>query len=256
MKKILFILAIALFITVAVMALVYWYVQPDKVNIVGSLQTIALDDLSIDSFDDVCTKELDGQLSCVGNIEQFGCERYRRIDEMFQDLKPYYPMLICENVANTGSIDAHQVTGGVYAVTGSGWMAGRATLVKYIMIRDNTFQLIESEDHFSQLFQPIESVQEASAYFQALHKAVLVLDEATLTKLKNSSHGEYLVTLDAVTLSSVSETDDGFIVTAYSDNTLSCKTEWYRLTFLLERNGNAIEQSNTLIWQSNLECTS
>lgn len=256
MKKILLVSTLITLITLGIISLIYWYTSSDEVKKIGSLQTIDLDKSSIDSFDDTCTKESDGQLTCVGNIEQFGCERYRMIEGSIQDLRPYYPMLICENIAVVGSSNAEEAISGVYAIEGSGLMSGRATVVKYVIIRDGQFQFIESAEQLKELFQPIESMQEATAYFQVLHKAVLILDESTLDKLKNSAHGEYLVSMDTLTLSSVSETENGFIITAYSDNTLSCKTELYKYTLLLTRNGDAIEQSTTLVWQSNLECTS
>lgn len=231
----------------------YWYWRTQTI---GSLQTITLDQLGIDSFDDVCTMGENSELSCTGNIEQFGCEKYRILEVNSQDLQPHYPMLVCENVQVIGSADAEEVTRGVYAIQGSGLMLGKVTVVKYIIIRDNAFQLIESSKQFKDLFQPIENKEEAAAYFQTLHQAKLVLNESVLDQLKSSFHGEYLIPLDALTLSSVSETDGGFTITAYSDNTLSCETELYMYTFFLTRYGDVIEQNRTLIWQSDLECTS
>lgn len=253
MKKILLVLGIVV-ILAGLVGVGYWYWQNQ--TRVTDLQTVVLDNSSIDSFDDVCTTEADGQLDCTGNIEQFNCDSYDKVSTDFTDLQPSYPMLICKSVKTIGSEDVNEVEEGVYLIPGSGLMAGRVTIVDYIIIKDSIFQLIKSEDQFRKLFQPINSTEEAVAYFQIIHKAVLVFDESSLNKLKNSSYGKYLVSPETLNLNSVTETSDGFTITAYSESAISCTSDLYSYTFLLKRDGQLIEQDRTLIWRSDLECTS
>jgi hypothetical protein len=254
MKKILIVVGIII-ILAGLGGAGYWYWQ-SKGAAVEPLQKVTLDNPNIDSFEDVCVTKADGQLSCKGNIEQFDCEKYDKVDSDLTYLQPHYPMLTCENVKTIGSKDVNVIEEGVYTVPGSGLLAGRVTIVDYIIIKDAAFQLIGSQDQFRQLFQPINSAEEAAAYFQVLHKAVLVLDESSLNKLKSSSYGEYLVSPETLTLNSVTETGDGFTVTAYSEDAISCIADLYGYTFLVNPDGNVVEQSKTLIWHSDLECTS
>ncbi|EKD56237.1 MAG: hypothetical protein ACD_58C00257G0002 [uncultured bacterium] len=253
-KNILYIISILVITSLAAAGYWYWRSHKTTETTVDEFQTVALDNPDIDSFDDVCTNKTDYELTCTGNIEQFSCNSFNSSDVFFANLQPSYPMIICKKMVQ--SKDFSKSNFGVYVVEGDGLLAGKTILTDYIFINNGTFQLIESENQFRQLFQPIESVAEAAAYFQALHKAALVLDESTLNSLKNSAAGQYLISPEEITLNSVNETVDGFTISAYSEETLSCKNELYSYTFILNRDGGIIEKSKTLIWRSELECTS
>lgn len=255
MKKILLVLGIMI-VLAGIAGVGYWYWQSNQTTQQEPLRTIALDSPDIKSFDDVCATGTDGQLNCTGNIEQFDCESYDEIDLDLTYLQPHYPMLMCQNIKTISSKDAGETVEGVYAIPGSGLLAGRVTIVDYVIINDDAFQLVESEDQFRQFFQPINSREKATVYFQLLHKAMLVLDESSLNKLKSSPYGQYLVSPETFALSSVTEVDDEFIVTAYSESVISCIADLYGYTFLVKRDGSVVEQDRTLIWHSDLECTS
>lgn len=227
---------------------IYWYFKPDSITMVGSLQTIALDNFTVDSFDDVCTKEDNNQLSCTGNVAKFGCDKYIQVSEVIATgFEPHYPIIGCQK-------EDDEI--GVYVIKQSYWPFGVAAAIDYLIIKDGLFQLIQTEDHFQDLFLPVEDANEALAYFDALDKGVLVLDDEQLKRIQSPKFlgGEtdgdrFLVSTDAISLSQVTSTTDGYVITAYSGIPKICVDEVYFYTFLLKRDGLLIEQNKELIWE-------
>lgn len=246
MKKILLIAAvIILAATIGGSGYWYWHNQPEKVV---PLQQVALDHPDITSFDDVCTEKDEYELECKGNIEQFGCEHYRGTSAL-ADLQPSYPMLICEK-----QYDLSQE--GLYRIEKQVPLGPRAyKYVDYIIIKDNTFQRIQSEDQFRQLFQPIGSAEEAAIYFEALHKAFLILRNEQLSGFKylekiGDVKGTFYIPSGSIGLSKIQKAWNGYTITAYSSYGGSCVDEIYRYQYLLKENGHLIEKSKQLIWES------
>lgn len=238
MKKILIILGIVvIFAGLAGAGYWYWY------NQVPAMQKVALDNANVKSFDDVCTEGDNNTLNCTGSIEQFGCKWYRSPSFTLSNLVPALPIIMCEKRV---VLKDNQ---NVY-IQDSGLGSFSPVAVDFIIIKDGYFQLIKSADDFKQVFQPIESIAEATAYFQGLHKGVLILSDQTLNNLKKSATEHYLVSPETFKLSSVSKTVEGFIITAYSGATLECKTELYNYSFLLKRNGELTVQNKILLWKN------
>lgn len=234
MKKILLIVGIFVLITLGVGGGIYWYLQSNKV---------------IDSFDDVCSEKDEYELECKGAIEQYNCENYRSTGTKYKDLNPFYPILICEK-------NGYKEDEGIYRKFGDISSRTNPTTTYYIIIKDNAFEFIQSEDQFRQLIQPIESVEEAKAYFNALNRGLLVLDEEKLSKIKfpkflggETDGDRFLISSDEIDLSQVTPTTDGYLITAYSGLPTTCVDEVYFYTFLLKRDGLLIEQDKELIWE-------
>lgn len=249
MKKILLVIGIII-ILVGIAGFAYWYWQNQTGT--SDLQTVALDNPSIDSFDDVCTKKTDYESECTGNIAEFGCDQYPILSDVTTSgLEPLYPILKCEKKDQPG---------GVYTIEGTGWSFGISTAVDYIIIKNNSFQLIESEDQFRKLFLPVESVEEAKAYFNVLGRGLLIFNEAGLSRIQSPNFlgdktGGYrfLVPVDSIDFSQITETVDGYVITAYSGIPADCTDEVYLYTFLLTRDGQLTEQSKQLIWESEVK---
>lgn len=239
MKKLLIILGIVV-ILAGLAGTGYWYWQ----NQVPAMQKVALDNANVKSFDDVCRKDdRSGNLNCYGNIEQFGCKFFQTPGFTTTDLQPTLPIIICENRISSKDyqdVYVQDSTPGVFS----------PLAVDFIIIRDGYFQLIKSPDQFRKVFQPITSVAEATAYFQALHKAVLILDTRILDTLKSSTEGQYLVSPDTFMLSSVKDAANGFTINTYSGDTLRCIKDLYSYTFLLQSDGSIVQQSKTLLWHN------
>lgn len=247
MKKQPLIYGIIILVVVAMVIGGYWYWQNQTGTF--SLQTVALDNPDIDSFDDVCTKKTDYELECTGNIEEFGCYRYR-IDPRtsFSALQPSYPILVCDkkNVPDEG----------VYHFQGEGLTQDTVISAGYIVIEDNSFQLIKSEDQYREMFQPIESVEEANDYFVGLHRAFLALNDNQLSKITSLAGGDnsrFYVPVDTIVLSSINATTDGFHLIAYSNFSDLCIDEMYQYQYLLRRDGLLVEKSQQLIWESEVK---
>lgn len=250
MKKILLVIGIVI-ILAGIAGFTYWYWQSQsavKEAEIEPLQTVALDNLNVDSFDDVCTEKDEYELECKGNIEQFGCERYRTASISFVDLEPSYPMLVCEKKS------AYKKDEGVYRHNNDG--ALRLTVVDYIFLKDDFFQLVQSASQFHQLFQPIDNQEEAKAYFIGLHTASLLLDEEQLLRIKSAEAyggeqvGSLTVPLDSIGLSEITETWNGYTITAYSSLGGFCITEVYQYEYLLKKDGRLVEKNKQLIWES------
>lgn len=252
MKKILLILGIVAILAGA-SGFAYWYWQSQNSVTeaeVEPLQTVALDNPDIDSFDDVCTKEDNGQLSCSGNIKEFGCTLYTAIAERFIGLQPVYPVVGC-NKENRSSTE-----GGVYQLAGG--LHYPPTDVDYVIIKDGQYQLITSVDQLSLVFAPIQSVDEAKAYFGVLGKGLLVLDQEMLSKITSpqvfhkpitSEQARFNVAVDTLGLSQVTKVLSGYTITAYSSVPAVCVDEVYFYTYLLKQNGELIQQNKQLIWE-------
>lgn len=248
MKKNILVYGVIILAALGLAAAGYWYWQSQQNGVGGGLQTVALDNPGIASFDDVCTKGENSELNCTGNIKQLGCDRYRSASDTFTDLNPFYPILICKK-------DGSLTDEGIYRQSKNGATLARET-IEYIIIRDGTFQLIKTEDELREVFQSIESIAEAKSYFSLLHKGVLVLDEETLSHIKSPRSfrgerkgGRFAVSIDSLALNQVTETADGYAITAYSNIPDFCTDEVYLQTFLLKRNGRLIEQNKELIWE-------
>jgi len=211
------------------------------------LQQVALDNATVTSFEDVCTDDGDGYLSCTGNIEQFGCYRYgTNYYSDFTNLSPAYPIITCYK--KDGSA-------GVYLYKGTDTSSSAYTGVHYIVIRDGFFQLITALQEFQKIYQPISNIAEAKDYFIATGKASFVDSDVAIDSIQNAAKaGTYYVTDDKLQKSTVIETENNFIINSYSHSSLgtfSCANDLYSLTFLLDRDGSLFEQDKTLVWEIN-----
>jgi len=246
MKKI-FVVSSVVILLGALVAAGYWYLQSDKITDGESLQTVTLDNPTIVSFDDVCTKEDNGQLNCTGNIAEFGCTSYGDIADSTIGLRPAYSVISCLKENHSSS------TGGVYQLRGTAYVDPRD--VDYVIIKDGVFQLIQSVEELRHIYQPIKSIDEAKAYFSVLGKGVLVFDQDMLSRITSPqvfhsflTNAKFDVPIDSIGLSQVTEAADGYILTPYSAIPGFCIDEVYWYTFLLQRDGQLIEQNKKLIW--------
>lgn len=241
MKKLLAALGVIIaLVAICIAGYLYWL----RVNVEPKLQTVALDNPQVDSFDDVCTEDENSTtLNCKGNIQEFGCDWYSLPDFSYTDLQPTMPFVLCENRLSAKNQQY------VY-IQGSETANFSPIAVSFIVIKDGLFQLITSSEEYREIFQPIESIAEATVFFQGLHVAHFIVDDAALDILKKGESSNYLVSTDAFTPSTVFEEDSGYSINAYSATALDCKTQLFSYDFLVKRDGEIVEKNKKLLWEN------
>lgn len=240
MKKLLIILGIVV-ILAGLAGAGYWYWQSKP-------QVVALNSSDTKTFNGLCTKIENGQLTCDDSLKNFECDLYVDIADRFVGLEPEYPVIGC-NKKNISSIP-----GGVYQLPGNSYVP--PSDIDYIIIKDGNFELISSIDQLGLVYAPIESIDEAKAYFSILGKGLLVLDEAQLDKIKNPVlHGRPLiggkfdVPVDSIQLSQVKSQGNDFVITSYSSLPYDCIGAIDYDTYLLKQDGTLIQQDKQYIWE-------
>ena len=88
------------------------------------------------------------------------------------------------------------------------------TYVRYVIFRDNQFELVETEDDFRSIFAPIGGPQEALSYVLA------VRDLSAYYGLTRDSRFQYFV--DEIEDTHVEETADGYLVHLFSYEVFGC----------------------------------
>ena len=125
--------------------------------------------LDFSPFDDVgCPSDESGLRYCEEDSLLFvlGCDRIEKPSDLLGGLEPAFPIAECLFVPlrhpdQPDSIDAE----GEYIYRTGGLMP---IYVRYVIIREGQFQLIQSEEQFREVFAPVETENEALSYALAL----------------------------------------------------------------------------------------
>jgi hypothetical protein len=171
--------------------------------------------LDFSPFDDVgCPPDESGLRYCdVGSpLTALGCDRIQKPSDLLGALEPSLPIAEClfEPFRHTGqpeSVDAedHYIyrTGGLMPV-----------YVRYVIIRNDQFQLIQSEEQFREVFAPVETDNEALGYALALRNV------SAFYGIEFNPEYEYFV--DKIEDTYVESSSDGYVVHLYNYQFYGC----------------------------------
>ncbi len=139
-------------------------------------------------------------------MADLGCNVIREPSNLLGALDPSYPIALCLvipslNAQEQGAENARMLAEGRYFFNIGGIIP---TYVRYVVFRNNQFELVETEDEFRSIFAPIAGPQEALSY------ALAVRDLSAYYGLEVDSRYQYFV--DKIEDTHVEETADGYLV--------------------------------------------
>jgi hypothetical protein len=110
--------------------------------------------------------------NCTGDspLAALGCDAIREPSNLLGGLSPSYPLAICEvhpysNTAEPGKANAEMIAKGEYFYNAGGI---EPVYIRYLIYKDNEFQLIKDENELRKVFLPIETSEEALSYVLAV----------------------------------------------------------------------------------------
>jgi len=209
-------------------------------------------DLTVDAeaFEDAgCPPDRYGFRACADGspLAAFGCYEISEPDDLLGGLEPSYPIAECStggfsreeeeewDVEWLGVSDYdYNAKGGYFYRVG-----GRASsAVRYVMVRDDQFVLIETEDEFREIFAPIDSADEALSYVLA------VTGLFPLYGLEPEPSLEYFV--EEITDTHVETVVDAFLVNLFYHETFGCGPHrTLAVDFHITRDGHIKQLSKT-----------
>lgn len=149
-------------------------------------------------------------------MADLGCNEIREPSNLLGALDPSYPIALCLvipslNAEEAGAENARMLAEGKYFFNIGGSIP---TYVRYVIFRDNQFELVETEDEFRSIFAPIAGPQEALSY------ALAVKDLSAYYGLEFDSRYQYFV--DEIEDTHVEETADGYLVHLFFYEVFGC----------------------------------
>ncbi len=157
-----------------------------------------------------------------GPVGVLGCNEISEADDLLGGLEPSHPIVGClidgffqeedewdVEWLGVGDYNYNAKGGYFYRVGGR-----KSSAVQYVMVRDDQFALIETEDEFREIFSPIESADEALSYVLA------VTGLFPLYGLEPEPRLEYFV--EEITDTYVEAVADGFLVNLFYHETFGC----------------------------------
>lgn len=209
------------------------------------------------------------KVGCASNQYQFrvcekhsplyalGCDFVEAPSSILGALEPAYPIVLCktgyrgandeiETANELSKIEGHS---GYYIYSPAGkyfFIKGSLApfLYRYVMVQDNQFVLIETEDEFRQIFAPLESADEALAYVTA---ATGLLD---LYDLRYESNLEYFV--NVIEDTHAEEASDGYVVNLFVED-LRCSIATTEVKFHVTHDGHITQRrGNSLVFKERL----
>lgn len=199
--------------------------------------------LDFSQFEKICAyNERYRNYECQRPISEFHCGYFLKPSEYFAWLEPMLPIMICKKSEISGKVSQE----GVYRVQGVGWAWNTVYVTDYVVFQNGEFKLISSTDEFKNVFASVQTREEALAFVGALNRGNLVFDTQPLMNLEG---GKYKVSKLIINKTSASETNEGFIVNAYTDFG-TCSDTIYRKNLLVKTSGEIEEKDSILIWES------
>lgn len=149
-------------------------------------------------------------------MADLGCNEIREPSNLLGALDPSYPIALCLvipylNAEEMGAENAHMLAEGKYFFNIGGSIP---TYVRYVIFRDNQFELVETEDEFRNIFAPIAGPQEALSY------ALAVKDLSAYYGLEIDSRYQYFV--DEIEDTHVEAMADGYLVHLFFYEVFGC----------------------------------
>lgn len=175
--------------------------------------------LDLSSFEDVgCPPDEYGLRYCEEDspITALGCDRIGKPSDLLGGLEPSLPIAVCllEPLTHPDEpelLDMLLEAEDEYLYSSGGLMP---VFVRYVIIQDDQFRLIKSEEQFRELFAPIETSDEALSYALALKNLSAYYD------LEPNPEYEYFV--DELEDTHVQSSTDGYLVHLYSYRMFGC----------------------------------
>jgi hypothetical protein len=147
-----------------------------------------------------------------------GCDRIDEVPELMGGLTPAYPIAVCNYMPyyRPDVADPYNTPQSEYFFNIGGPMPD---LVRYVIFKDGSFQLIKNPDEFRAVFAPVDNTDEALSFALALTDVYAQYD------LKFDIRYRY----EAKTLEDtfVETTGDGYIVHAFDYQFFGCGPHYY-----------------------------
>ena len=126
-------------------------------------------------FEDVgCPADQYGMRRCTDDspLAALGCDEIQEPYGTLGGLNPSYPLAVCLMRFVNGQIDA-DIGNGLYFFYQGGLSS---TYIRYVIFRDDEYQLLKSEAEFREVYAPIETAEEALSYVLAIKNLAAYYD--------------------------------------------------------------------------------
>ncbi|MCP4601044.1 MAG: hypothetical protein GY847_11050 [Proteobacteria bacterium] len=149
-------------------------------------------------------------------LADLGCDRIRKPSNLLGALDPSYPITLClvfpyRNTEEPGAENARMLAEGKYFFNIGGV---DPAYVRYVIFRNNQFELVETEDEFRSVFAPIATPEEALGY------ALAVRNLSAYYNLEPDPKYEYFV--DEIEDTYVEETTGGYLAHLFFYEVFGC----------------------------------
>ncbi len=177
-----------------------------------------------DDFKDVgCPLEQYGEGLCNSNSPLFalGCPLIRKPSNLLGGLNPAYPIATCIvhpyylNPDRPGEIYNKMMAEGEYFYT-EGYFP--VDFIRYVIVRDNQFQLIKTEAELREIYAPIETSEEALSY------VLTAKDLSAYYDLKRNPDYEYQS--EVIEDTYVKPVENGYHLHMFQREVVGCGPHW------------------------------
>jgi hypothetical protein len=150
-------------------------------------------------------------------LTDFGCNQIVQPANELGNLLPSYPIAICEvqPYASNSVVGQDYVAGQDYFYNSGGLFP---TYIRYIIFRDNQFELVRNEDELRAVYAPIETPEEALSFVLAARSL-------------SASYGlerdpGYTYEIDTLEDTHVEATNAGYLLHLYDYQVFGCGPHW------------------------------
>lgn len=180
--------------------------------------------ITFDVFKDVgCPLEQYGEGLCNRDspLFAFECAKIREPSNLLGGLEPAYPIATCIVISHLlnpdepGKVESKMMAEGEYFYRGGGIVP---EYIRYVIVRNNQFQLIKTEDEFRKIYAPIETPEEALSYVLA------VKDLSAYYGLKQNPDYEYRA--EVIEDTYVKPIANGYHLHLYHYELYTCGPHW------------------------------
>lgn len=171
------------------------------------------DDCPSTGFGRSCKKE--------STLAMLGCDKISTPPKQLGSLSPSYPMATCEFYPREHGGDENGMIAGQDYFYGTGGFI--YVFMRYVIWKDNKFQLIKNETELQKTFAPIETPEEALSY---------VLTAKNLDAYYNlAKNPQYKYEVDVLEDTHVEKINNGYTLYLYQYEVFGCGPHW---TYLIE----------------------
>ncbi len=205
--------------------------------------------LDFSPFDDVgCPPDGSGLRYCEEGTALFtlGCDQIQKPSDLLGGLEPALPIALClfEPFRHSDQPESIDVEGEYIYLTG-GLMP---VYVRYIIFRDDQFELIKSEEQFRDIFAPVEGENEALSYVLAMRNASAYYGIEL--------NPEYEYSVDELEDTHVESSPEGYLVHLYKYQVYGCGPHFtYAIDFRVTDQGVIEEIDRKAVYKDPSEDT-